>query len=63
VDTTTRRALALGYPVQLVSDGHTTMDSAVLSAAQIIAHHNETLANITSFGPRAVAVPAAEVLV
>lgn len=62
VDTTTRRALALGYPVQLVSDGHTTMDSPVLTAAQITAHHNETLANIGSFGPRARAVPAAQVV-
>jgi nicotinamidase-related amidase len=61
VDTTTRRALALGYPVQLVSDGHSTMDSAVLNAQQITAHHNETLANITSFGPRVRAVPAAQV--
>jgi nicotinamidase-related amidase len=61
VDTTTRRALALGYPVTLVSDGHTTLDNGTLKAAQISAHHNETLANITSFGPRAVAVPAAEV--
>ncbi|WP_332825532.1 cysteine hydrolase family protein, partial [Ramlibacter sp.] len=39
VDTTTRRALALGYPVSLVSDGHTTTDNAVLTAAQITAHH------------------------
>ena len=62
VDTTTRRALALGYPVTLVSDGHTTLDNGTLKAAQISAHHNETLANIESFGPRAVAVPAAEVL-
>jgi nicotinamidase-related amidase len=61
VDTTTRRALALGYPVTLVSDGHSTMDNGVLSAAQISAHHNETLANITSFGPRVRAVPASEV--
>jgi nicotinamidase-related amidase len=58
VDTTTRRALALGYPVVLVSDGHTTVDNAVLSAAQITAHHNETLTNITSFGPRVRALPA-----
>jgi nicotinamidase-related amidase len=63
VDTTTRRALALGYPVQLVADGHTTMDNPVLKAAQITAHHNETLANIGSFGPRARAVPAAQVTV
>ena len=63
VDTTTRRALALGYPVVLVSDGHSTMDNSVLSAAQISAHHNETLANITSFGPRVDAVPASEVCI
>jgi nicotinamidase-related amidase len=53
VDTTTRRALALGYPVVLVSDGHTTLDNKGLSAAQIIAHHNETLSSIESFGPMA----------
>ena len=58
VDTTTRRALALGYPVQLVADGHSTCDNGVLSAAQISAHHNHTLANMTSFGPRAVSVAA-----
>jgi len=51
VDTTTRRALALGYAVVLVSDGHTTLDNKHLTAAQIIEHHNETLSNITSFGP------------
>ena len=63
VDTTTRRALALGYPVVLVSDGHSTVDNKVLSAAQISAHHNEPLANIESFGPRVQAVPAGEVRV
>ena len=51
VDTTTRRALGLGYPVVLVSDGHTTLDNKHLSAAQIIGHHYETLSNISSFGP------------
>ena len=60
VDTTTRRALALGYPVVLVADGHSTLDNSVLSAAQISAHHNETLTNITSFGPRVRAIPANE---
>ena len=60
VDTTTRRALALGYPVVLVADGHSTADNCVLSALQISAHHNETLANITSFGPRVTLVPARE---
>lgn len=51
VDTTTRRALALGYSVVLVEDGHTTLANKHLSAAQIIEHHNETLSSITSFGP------------
>ena len=63
VDTTTRRALALGYPVILVADGHATLNNSILSAAQISAHHNETLANITSFGVRARAIPASEVSV
>jgi nicotinamidase-related amidase len=35
VDTTTRRALALGYSITLVSDGHSTIDSPRLTAAQI----------------------------
>lgn len=61
VDTTTRRALALGYPVQLVADGHSTCDNGVLSAAQISAHHNVTLANMESFGPRAVPVAASDI--
>ena len=63
VDTTTRRALALGYPVTLVADGHSTFDNSVLSAAQISAHHNETLANITSFSVGVTAVPARDVRV
>lgn len=60
VDTTTRRALALGYPVVLVSDGHTSAGNAAIPAPQVIAHHNATLTNISSFGPRAVAVASAD---
>lgn len=52
VDTTTRRALALGFPVILVEDAHTTEGNRYLSPIQVIQHHNETLANISSFGPR-----------
>jgi nicotinamidase-related amidase len=52
VDTTARRALALGFPVTLVGDAHTTEGNRHLSAVQVIRHHNETLANIESFGPR-----------
>ena len=45
VDTTCRRAFSLGYRVVLLSDGHTTFDSPVLTAPQIIAHHNYTIGN------------------
>ena len=61
VDTTTRSAMRLGYPVTLVSDGHSTLDNGVLTAAQITAHHNLTLANIESFGPRTVPVRAQDI--
>ena len=60
VDTTTRRALALGYPVVLVADAHTSAGNAHLPAAQVIAHHNATLTNISSFGPRVRAVLAGD---
>lgn len=61
VDTTTRKALALGYPVTLVSDGHTSAGNAALHARDVIAHHNATLTNISSFGPRVQAVAAAAI--
>jgi nicotinamidase-related amidase len=56
VDTTTRKALALGYPVVLVADAHTSAGNVAISAQQVIAHHNATLTNISSFGPRVTAV-------
>ncbi|MDZ4699948.1 MAG: cysteine hydrolase family protein [Rhodothermales bacterium] len=62
VDSTVRGALALGYPVTLVADGHSTLDNGVLSAAQISAHHNATLENLGSYGPRVTPTPAAQVL-
>jgi nicotinamidase-related amidase len=40
VDTTCRRAITLGYDVTLVGDAHLTRDTPVLTASQIIAHHN-----------------------
>ena len=44
VDATVRGAVALGYPLTLISDGHSTLDSEGLTAAQIIAQRNEALA-------------------
>jgi nicotinamidase-related amidase len=61
VDTTVRRALALGFPVVLVSDAHSTVDNGVLTAPQIAAHHTRTLANLESFGPRVTPLAAADV--
>lgn len=60
VDTTTRKALALGYPVLLIADGHTSAGNEALSPLQVIAHHNATLKNISSFGPRVRTVLASE---
>lgn len=43
VDTTTRRAVSMGYDVTLLSDGHMTGDRGALTYDQIIAHHNMLL--------------------
>jgi aminoglycoside 6'-N-acetyltransferase len=43
VDTTTRQAFSRGYDLVIVTDAHTTYNSAHLTAAQIIQHHNEIL--------------------
>jgi len=43
IDTTCRRAHSKGYSCILVADGHSTLDSDILPAEKIIAHHNEVL--------------------
>jgi nicotinamidase-related amidase len=43
VDTTCRRAYSLGYDVVLVKDAHSTWDTDLLTAPQIVAHHNQVL--------------------
>ncbi|KFM99304.1 isochorismatase family protein [Bacillus clarus] len=40
VDTTTRRAFSEGHKVTLVSDAHSTFDTEVLRAEDIVKHHN-----------------------
>ncbi len=62
VDTTCRRALALGWPVLLAQDAHTSAGNAVLTAEQVIAHHNATLTAIASFGPRVQTWPTEALL-
>ncbi len=43
IDTTVRSAVSHGYDVVLIEDAHSTIDSEVLKAPQIIAHHNDIL--------------------
>jgi nicotinamidase-related amidase len=58
VDSTVRGALENGFAVTVVSDAHTTLETAVLTAPQIIAHHNLTFANLGNFGPLIKVLPA-----
>ena len=60
VDSTVRGALARGYPVVLLTDAHSTLDNGIIPAPIISAHHNATLANIGSFGPRVNLMSSAE---
>ena len=61
VDTTSRRAVSMGYDVTLVSDAHTTIDNKLLTASQIIAHHNALLDGFDA-GSKVITVkPADEV--
>ena len=43
IDTTCRRAFSLNFEVTLVEDAHSTRDSDLLTAKQIINHHNAVL--------------------
>lgn len=52
IDNTVRRAVGIGYTVQLVSDAHTTHEKTHLSAIKIREHHNVTL----SMGPAITAI-------
>lgn len=54
IDTTCRSAFGRFYRVVLVADGHSTWDTADLSAGQIIAHHNCVLGDwFASLSPAA----------
>jgi nicotinamidase-related amidase len=61
IDTTARRAISLGYDVTLVADGHSTYDNEILTAEQIIAHTNATLANLPHPQNEIIVKPASEV--
>jgi len=61
VDTTARRAAALGHEVTLAADAHTSHDKPHATGAFIRAHHNATLSDITSFGVPIRAVASADI--
>ena len=46
IDTACRVAQSLGYRVTLAGDAHSTMDSPVIKAGNIIRHHNYVLSGI-----------------
>lgn len=48
VDTTIKSAFSHGFSNELVSDAHSTYDTDLLSAEQIIAHHNSILTQFCS---------------
>lgn len=62
IDTTCRRALALGWPVLLAQDAHSSAGNAVIAPEQVIAHHNATLTAIASYGPRVQTWPTEALL-
>jgi nicotinamidase-related amidase len=61
VDTTSRRAVSLDFDVLLAADAHTTSDSDVLTAAQIVAHTNHTLDDFGTDAHVVTVLPAAEI--
>ena len=62
VDTTCRRATSLGYDVTLASDAHLTRDNGVLTAANIIAHHNFVLDDFGAGNHVIRVMPTAEIV-
>jgi nicotinamidase-related amidase len=62
IDTTCRRAITLGYDVTLVGDGHLSRDNGVLTAAEVIAHHNRVLDEFDAGGHAIKVKPAAQAL-
>jgi nicotinamidase-related amidase len=50
VDSATRSAMHRGFNVTLATDAHSTWDNGVLTAEQIVAHHNKTLPDLPGPG-------------
>ncbi|TCP57571.1 RimJ/RimL family protein N-acetyltransferase [Tumebacillus sp. BK434] len=61
VDTATRRATTLGYQVIVAKDAHSTTDNGVLTAEQIIAHHNKNLHGLDNLENYSQTMPSSEI--
>jgi nicotinamidase-related amidase len=61
VDTTCRAAVARGFDVTLLADGHMTADMGELGFEQIIAHHNALLDGFDAGARRIQVRPTAQV--
>ena len=61
VDTTSRRAVSMGYDVTLIGDGHMTADMGDLTFEQIITHHNALLDGFEA-GRHAITVTASDAI-
>jgi nicotinamidase-related amidase len=61
VDSATRSAMHRGFNVTLATDAHSTWDNGVLTAEQIIAHHNTILPNLPGPGSDIIGKPSAEI--
>lgn len=62
IDTSVRSAVAHGFDVTLLADGHTTCDIGALRLEQVIAHHNAVLDGFGAAGRTVTVRPAATVL-
>lgn len=61
VDTTCRAAIALGFHVTLVKDGHTTVDG-VIPADTIIKHHNHHLNTVATPSTKISVIPSDQIV-
>ena len=61
IDATVRAAASRGFDVFLVEDGQTTGDTDILSASQIIAHHNYALSGLANPQHPVTVAPAAAI--
>lgn len=61
IDSACRRATTLGYNVILAGDAHSTTDDSVLTAEQIIAHHNCNLHGLDNLDHFIQVLPSREI--